>query len=154
MFLLVPTSAVSSLIGSLTYLHVHQGAWFGSQSWTVLYKSFRNRHSCLVLKSEKRKLKLCCAFSPQYTTTRWRARRSRPSTRTLFPVGQTTVFWLSILTDNLFGLHESPSVPAVSGQSFESGATQMEPLCDWASEIEQSESDSANMAAERLNALI
>src|SRR6516164_7293125 len=51
MFLLVPTSAVSSLIGSLTYLHVHQGAWFGSQSWTVLYKSFRNRHSCLVLKS-------------------------------------------------------------------------------------------------------
>src|SRR5262249_32071186 len=104
--------------------------------------------------SEKRKLKLCCAFSPQYTTTRCLAPKSKPSIRTLFPVGQATVFWPSILTDNLLGLHESSGVPAVSGQSFEVDATQMEPLCDWVSEIEQNESDSANSAAAGLSAFI
>ena len=135
-----------------SYLHLHQGAWLGSQSWTVLYKSFRNKQRCLALDSEKRKLKLCCGFSSQYTAIRWRALRSKPSMITLFLSGQANAFWVSILTDNLVGLHARSGVPAVSGQSFEMGATQMEPVSDWESDIEQNERNSAIMAAVRLNA--
>jgi hypothetical protein len=71
---------------------------------------------------------------------------------TLFLSGQANAFWVSILTDNLVGLHARSGVPAVSGQSFEMGATQMEPVSDWESDIEQNERNSAIMAAVRLNA--
>jgi len=58
------------------------------------------------------------------------------------------------LTDNLLRLQERSGVPAVSGNSFEIGATQMEPLSDWVSDIEQNESESTNMADRRMKARI
>jgi hypothetical protein len=80
--------------------------------------------------------------------------RSKSPIITLFLVGQAKAFWLSILTDNLLGLHARCGVPAVAGQSFEMGETQMEPFSDWVSDIELENSDSTITEAVRLNACI